>query len=137
MKKLKFWSMTMLMAMVLPLMVACGSDDNGSSMSNKDLVGTWTKAIYSTGVIGLKLTADGKAYYNEWSKGKEPNFDNVKIPANATVTATTIRITHPSMPEYYEEYTYKLSQDKKSVTFTLVDYNEDSHNLSGTFTKVE
>jgi hypothetical protein len=101
------------------------------------LVGIWTKQSDNSGVIGIKLTADGKAYYNEWSQGKKPNFDNVKSPANATVTATTLRLTHSQVPDYYEEYSYVLSHDGKSVTFTMVGWNKDNHGLSGTFTMYE
>jgi len=101
------------------------------------LVGIWTRQSDNSGVIGIKLTADGKAYYNEWNKGKGPNFDNVKSPANATITATTLRLTHPQVPDYYEEYSYVLSNDGKSVTFTMVGWNKDNHGLSGTFTMYE
>ena len=141
MKKNYLWSlMTMLLViMVSVVLTSCGGDDDGgsSSMGNKDLVGTWTQPYGTLGVIGIKLTADGRAYYNEWSKGNNPNFDNVKSPAYAKVTATTLRITHPNVPDYYEEYSYVLSSDKKSVTFTLISWNEDRHSLNGTFTKVE
>ena len=42
MKQLKIWSMMMLMAMALPLMVACGSDDDDVNTINKsELIGTW------------------------------------------------------------------------------------------------
>jgi hypothetical protein len=138
MKKLQFSVFAMMiMALVCVGFASCGGDDDSSNVGNNALVGTWTQPYGSIGVIGIKLTADGKAYYNEWSKGKEPNFDNVKSPANATVTATTLRLTHPQVPDYYEEYSYVLSKDGKSVTFTLVSWNEDNHGLSGTFTKYE
>lgn len=127
----------MIMALVCVGFASCGSDDDESNIGNTALVGTWTQQYNKIGVIGIKLTADGKAYYNEWNKGKKPNFDNVKSPANATVTATTLRITHPQAPNYYEEYSYVLSNDGKSVTFTMVGWNEDNHGLSGTFTKYE
>lgn len=107
----------------------------GSSVNSNALVGTWTKTS-NGGVKGIKFTEDGKAYYNEWSVGNQPNFDNVKSPAQVTITATTIRITHPQASGYYEEYSYQLSADGKSVTFTLVDWQKDNHGLSGTFTKV-
>lgn len=107
----------------------------GSSVNSNALVGTWTKTS-NGGVKGIKFTEDGKAYYNEWSVGNQPNFDNVKSPAQVTITATTIRITHPQVSGYYEEYSYQLSADGKSVTFTLVDWQKDNHGLSGTFTKV-
>lgn len=41
MKQLKIWSMMMLMAMALPLMVACGSDDDVNTINKSELVGTW------------------------------------------------------------------------------------------------
>lgn len=44
MKKLKYWSMMMLMVMALPLMMACGSDANGGDPAQTyadKLLGTW------------------------------------------------------------------------------------------------
>ena len=44
MKKMKFWSIMMLVAMVLPLMVACGGDDDDSPAGVgglESLYGTW------------------------------------------------------------------------------------------------
>ena len=110
--------------------------DDDSNASSDALVGTWTK-ITNGGVIGIKFTADGKAYYNEWNVGDQPNFDNVKSPAQVTITATSIKITHTQIPDYFEEYSYILSDDGNSVTFTLVSWNKDNHGLNGTFTKAD
>ena len=43
MKKLKIWSMMMLMVMALPLMVACGGDDSDDvkTINKSELIGTW------------------------------------------------------------------------------------------------
>ena len=42
MKQLKIWGMMMLMVMALPMMVACGSDDDDVNTINKsELMGTW------------------------------------------------------------------------------------------------
>ena len=46
MKQLKIWSMMMLMVMAMPLMAACGSDDNNDSGARgsqlvSEAVGTW------------------------------------------------------------------------------------------------
>ena len=42
MKQLKIWSMMMLMIMVMPLMVACGSDgDDVKTINKSELMGTW------------------------------------------------------------------------------------------------
>ena len=101
------------------------------------LAGTWVQNYNDRGYIGIKFTADGKAYYNEWDKSEQPNFDNVKSPASVTVTATTLRITHPMVSGYYEEYSYQLSSDGNSVTFSLIDYAKDKHSLNGTFTKLK
>lgn len=110
--------------------------DDDSNASSDALVGTWTK-ITNGGVIGIKFTADGKAYYNEWNVGDQPNFDNVKSPAQVSITTTLIRITHPQVSGYYEEYSYVLSADGNSVTFTLVGWEKDNHGLSGTFIKAD
>ena len=124
----------MMVAMLSVGLVSCSDDDDNI---NKALVGTWTKQYDQWGVMGIKLTSSGKAYYNEWSVDEKPNFDNVSSPANVKVTDTTLRITHPQEPGYFEEYSYVLSEDKKSVSFTLLDYEKTNHGLSGTFIKVE
>ena len=143
MNKKHLWNLLaiMMVAMLSVGFTSCGDDDDEGGSVNSDLVGTWTKQYDRLGVIGLKLTSNGEAYYNEWSTGETPNFDNVKSPARFTVSGSIIRFTHPQEKGYYEEYTYTLSEDKKQVTFSLVDRDEDSHGLSaisgGTFTKYE
>ena len=118
------------------------SDNNGNNNQNDanylaKLVGVWQNPYDNLGVIGIKFTADGKAYYNEWSNGQQPNFDNVVSPASVAVTANTLRITHPMVSGYFEEYHYTLSNDGNAITFTLVDWAKDKHNLNGTFTKIQ
>ena len=42
MKKLKIWSMMMLMVMALPMMVACGGgDEDTTPITKSQLIGTW------------------------------------------------------------------------------------------------
>ena len=133
--KVNVADITVLVDYILTLQNPGGAPgDDDSNVSSDALVGTWIKTT-NGGVIGIKFTADGKAYYNEWNVGDQHNFDNVKSPAQVTVTATTIKITHPQVSDYYEEYTYILSDDGKSVTFTLVSWNKDNHSLDGTFIK--
>lgn len=130
--------LTMIMVAVQSVCcVSCGSDDDNGSLGNSALVGIWTKDYYHVGVIGIKLTSDGKAYYNEWDAREQPDFSNVVIPYDAKVTSNTLRISHSHLPGYYEEYSYVLSEDGKSVTFTLIDWKEDNHGLNGTFIKVQ
>lgn len=138
MKKKIFGLFAMMMvALVSVSLVSCGDDDSGSNGGggNSALVGIWTEQRDNVGVIGFKFTADGKAYYNEWNKWEEPDFSNVKSPGNWTATSSTIRITHSSLPDYYEEYAYTLSEDGKTLTLNLVGYEEDRHLSSGVFTK--
>lgn len=132
--KVNVADVTVLVNYILSLQNSGGTTGDDSNVNSNALVGTWTKTS-NGGVIGIKFTADGKAFYNEWSVGKQPNFDNVKSPAQVAITAASIRITHPQVSGYYEEYSFLLSADGKSVTFTLVDWKKDNHGLSGTFTK--
>lgn len=111
-------------------------DNNDNNNNATALVGTWVKDYDEIGVIGIKFTIDGKAYYNEWSKWEQPNFDNVKSPANYVITGSTIRITHSSIPSYYEEYTFTLS-DNNTISFNLVSYAETNHGLSGVFHRLQ
>ena len=130
--KVNVADITVLVDYILTLQNPGGAPgDDDSNVSSDALVGTWTK-ITNGGVIGIKFTADGKAYYNEWNVGEQPNFDNVKSPAQVTITATSIKITHTQIPDYFEEYSYILSDDGNSVTFTLVSWNKDNHGLGET-----
>lgn len=124
------------------------ADNNGNNNGNNNgqgdadylakLVGVWQQPYdLGVGVIGIKFTADGKAYYNEWNNWEQPNFDNVVSPASVAVTANTLRITHPMVPGYFEEYRYELNSDGNTVTFSLIDWAKDKHSLGGTFTKLK
>lgn len=70
MKQLKIWSMMMLMAMSLPMMVACGSDDDDVNTINKsELMGTWYTlqddwviVINNTTVTQYELWVQGGVY---------------------------------------------------------------------------
>ena len=121
-----------MMALVCVGFASCGSDDDDGGGHPNKLVGTWTREVSSRVVQAIKFTADGKAYFNEYDKYNEQlNFDNVISPATPKVTETTIKISHPSEPGYYEEYSYVLSSDANSLTFTLIGYSKTNHGLDG------
>lgn len=135
MKQTKFWGILMMLVFASTAFVACSDDDDEGSGIPSALVGTWFQQSDTWGWgKGIKLTSSGKAYYDEWNVGDEPDFSD-QIPAKAKATKNTLRITHSKIPGYYEEYHYELSEDGKSVTFTLLDWEEEEHGLSGTFTK--
>lgn len=81
MKKLKIWSIIMLMVMAIPLMVACGGDDSSSGDSYKDselisrAIGTWM-------CTQSEDTGQGQTYQG-LMVGKE-----VTIYANGTYSST-------------------------------------------------
>ena len=81
MRKIKFWSMLMLMGMLIPLAVSCGGDDDGDGGGSTDgdliakAVGTWM-CTQSTD------TQQGQSYQG-LMVGKE-----VTINANGTYTST-------------------------------------------------
>ena len=70
MKQLKIWSMTMLMVMALPLMVACGSDsDDVKTINKSELMGTWYTledgwviVIGNSSVVQYELWKSGGSY---------------------------------------------------------------------------
>ena len=70
MKKLKIWSMMMLMIMAMPLMVACGSDgDDVKSINKSELMGTWYTLeddwvimIGNSSVVQYELWKSGGSY---------------------------------------------------------------------------
>lgn len=141
--KLSAWALTAVFVSVS--VTSCTIEDNAIIPSGEievvgnvsALAGTWVLQFDAIGVSGVRITADGKAYYNEWSVGEAPDFSNVTVPATVTVTGSTIKITHSQMPGYFEEYSYVLSADGTQLTFTLLDWSEDTHNLNGTYTKLQ
>ena len=70
MKKLKIWSMVMLMVMAMPLMVACGSDsDDVKTVNKSELMGTWYTleddwviVIGNSSVVQYELWKSGGSY---------------------------------------------------------------------------
>ena len=70
MKKLKIWSMVMLMVMAMPLMVACGSDsDDVKTINKSELMGTWYTLeddwvimIGNSSVVQYELWKSGGSY---------------------------------------------------------------------------
>ena len=70
MKKLKIWSMMMLMVMAMPLMVACGSDgDDVKTINKSELMGTWYTleddwviVIGNSSVVQYELWKSGGSY---------------------------------------------------------------------------
>ena len=69
MKKLKIWSMMMLMVMVMPLMVACGSDgDDVKTINKSELMGTWYSLEYSGGWV-IVIGNSSVVQYELWKSG--------------------------------------------------------------------
>jgi len=70
MKKLKIWSMVMLMILAMPLMVACGSDgDDVKTINKSELMGTWYTLeddwvimIGNSSVVQYELWKSGGSY---------------------------------------------------------------------------
>ena len=70
MKRLKIWSMMMLMIMAMPLMVACGSDgDDVKTINKSELMGTWYTleddwviVIGNSSVVQYELWKSGGSY---------------------------------------------------------------------------
>ena len=70
MKKLKIWSMMMLMILAMPLMVACGSDgDDVKTINKSELMGTWYTleddwviVIGNSSVVQYELWKSGGSY---------------------------------------------------------------------------
>ena len=59
MKQLKIWSMMMLMVIAMPLMVACGSDDDDSEVDiNSYIIGDWHSIYGDVFANGTKKTID-------------------------------------------------------------------------------
>ena len=69
-KRLKIWSMMMLMILAMPLMVACGSDsDDVKTINKSELIGTWYTledgwviVIGNSSVVQYELWKSGGSY---------------------------------------------------------------------------
>ena len=69
MKKLKIWSMMMLMVIAMPLMVACGSDgDDVKTINKSELMGTWYSLEYSGGWV-IVIGNSSVVQYELWKSG--------------------------------------------------------------------
>ena len=63
MKKIKIWSMMMLAVMTLPLILACGGDNDDTSVRDQ-LIGIWSTTMTSGNWNLIELKADGSIEYN-------------------------------------------------------------------------
>ena len=88
MKQLKTWSMMMLMAMSLPLMVACGSDDDDVNTINKsELMGTWY-TLEDDWVIVIGNTS--VTQYELWARGGEYSLNHYTYTWNYTISGNKL-----------------------------------------------
>lgn len=83
MKKLKIWSMMMLMVMAMPLMVACGSDsDDVKTVNKSELMGTWY-ALEDDWVIVIGNSSVFQ--YELWKSGGSYTFNPQTYTWNYTI----------------------------------------------------
>ena len=84
MKKLKIWSMLMLLILALPMMVACGGDDGDDvkTINKSDLIGTWyTLEDDWVIVIGNSSVTQ----YEIWSSGGTYSLNSYTYTWNYTI----------------------------------------------------
>ncbi len=84
MKKLKIWSMMMLIVMALPLMVACGGDDGDDvkTINKSELMGTWyTLEDDWVLVIGNSSVTQ----YEIWKSGRTYTLNSYTVTWNYTI----------------------------------------------------
>lgn len=119
-------------------------DDNGDGTIPSALVGLWAQRLDYAGnpdaYHGIYIKADGKACFNEWDVEEAPDFIDM-VYGDVKISGNTMRVTHPRCHGYFELYKYELSADGKSLTLTLLDYDEGEGGafigFNGTFTKYE
>lgn len=88
MKKMKIWSMMMLMTMVLPMLVACGGDDNDvKTISKSELTGTWYSL--EDGWV-LVISNSTVTQYELWSSGGEYSLNSYTYTWNYTIDGNRI-----------------------------------------------
>lgn len=108
MKKLKIWSMMMLMTMVLPLMAACGSDDNDDGSSIFIPNGTYVEE-YGVEMELFTMYINGnsiKIVITQYGQERKKYVGTYKISGN------TIRIT---TSEGIESYSFKMSGNRVTI----------------------
>lgn len=135
---MKYFGILMTLVFACTGFTACSSndDDNDNEVAKSDLVGTWTRKFNDVGIIGFKITSNGKAYYNEWDKDEKwPNFDGI-TPGKAEFSENTVTFTHPNRPNYYEVYNYVMSENGRSVTLTRLDSKGGYNGFGGHVHKI-
>ena len=112
MKKLKIWSMMMLIAMALPLMVSCGGDDSEDStgsISKSQLIGTWY------------TISDG--WILEFSSTQVTQYEFYGAPGNYKLNTSYV------LTQSYSINGNKLISDKGEIA--TVSINGNTMNVSG------
>ena len=119
MKRMKLWSIMMLVVMALPMMVACGGSDDETSVRDQ-LVGIWESNMLSSCWKCFKLEADGTVVYD-----LHPKYNDNGILEN---------YHHHIASWVYieEEKTIKMYTDDQYYSYTLkVDMSESGNSWTG------
>ena len=118
MKKLKIWSMMMLIAMVLPLMVACGGDDNDASNQSNIVDGfniNTGRKLLRLNIIGSQ--DDITYYYNYGKLNKKDVQSEFNIEYDSKGRLSKVIITYPSYSEIVSnQEVLKIDYDLKVIS---------------------
>ena len=84
MKRLRIWSMLMLLILALPMMVACGGDDGDDvkTINKSDLIGTWY-SLEDDWVIVIGNSS--VTQYEIWSSGGTYSLNSYTYTWNYTI----------------------------------------------------
>ena len=138
MKKSKIWSMMMLVAMTLPMTVACGGSDDEESSVRSQLIGFWQTNMASSVWNYIELKADGTFLFDLHIKDNETlqhYYPKTHIGIwSYNEQEKTISIV--PQDSYHEAYTYNVSMiNENAWTGYRIDSKGSAHTYS--FTRLQ
>ena len=138
MKQLKNWSILMLIVMAMPLMVACGDDENNSQI---DLLGTWYSetqlsdyGIHFVPESDRKDRIEGDMFWLEFKKGGDVTLkfylEHGRGPKDYTYTVNgnTVTFTEKSSLQHKITFDAVYISSEKVLKVNFNDYNIIDHN---------
>jgi len=123
MKKMKFWSLLLLMAVSLPLFNSCGSDD-GDDEKSSSLVGTkWTSTIRDTKyILEFSSSSEVLLYEADVNNNYVDNLDkgNYSFDGNTINFNKSVMLSHSYTFSFEFTYNYFKTANISGNTMTII-----------------
>lgn len=130
----------MLVVMALPMMVACGGDDDGGSGGSvkSKLVGIWKTSMSSSNWKVIELKSDGTLVYNMWvdKDGEIWAYSSLGRSAYWSYNEQEQTISMYSESGYYA-YTYKVNMSEEGKAWAGYKLNSSGSSTTVSFVRLE